>query len=240
MTIDFNPISFVIICLLIYIGYLTKYYLPNYFKKKAENLAQIEDIEKLTSLVKEVEYKFEERTQYLKSKLDLSNQLQLGLENEERITLINLHNRINEYYNFLTDVTFNGIDLSDNKCLQNHQNERAIKSDAIFILKNNAMLFIDEESIDKIEDPILALMSLFNKFSSKYLAHMHQLEKKNLINRQNLSSEEIDEYYNQIGTLNSNYTKEVTAMIENIGPKISGITIIIRKHLAEKVKKPST
>lgn len=59
---DNNILQIGIITVLIYLVYLAKYFLPNYFKKKAENLAQTQDIEKLTTLVKEVEFRFEEKT----------------------------------------------------------------------------------------------------------------------------------------------------------------------------------
>ena len=236
MEFDLNPISLIIICLLVYIGYLSKYYLPNYFKKKAENLAQIQDIEKLTLLVKEVEFKFEERTQNLKAKLDLNNQLQLGLDNEERITLINLHNKINEYYNFLTDLSFNGIDFNDNNSIRNHMNERNLKNDSLFVLKNNTMLFIDDEKGIVIEEAFMDVIEIFNEFSGVYLNHCHKLSKLNLINKENFSKEEFEDFYNQISELNSNYSKQVLEMIKNVAPKMSEITRTIKTYLTGKIK----
>lgn len=236
MQFDLNPISLIIISLLIYIGYLSKYYLPNYFKKKAENLAQIQDIEKLTLLVKEVEFKFEERTQNLKAKLDLNNQLQLGLDNEERITLINLHNKINEYYNFLTDLSFNGIDFNDNNSIRNHINERNLKNDSLFVLKNNTMLFIDDENGIVIEEAFMDVIEIFNEFSGVYLDYCHKLSKLNLINKENFSKEEFEDFYNQIGELNSNYSKQVLEMIKNVAPKMSEITRTIKTYLTGKIK----
>ena len=239
MEFDLNPISLIIICLLIYIGYLSKYYLPNYFKKKAENLAQIQDIEKLTLLVKEVEYKFEERTQNLKAKLDLTNQLQLGLDNEERITLINLHNKINEYYNFLTDLSFNGIDFNDNNSIRNHMNERNLKNDSLFVLKNNTMLFIDDENGIVIEEAFLDVIEIFTEFSGEYIDYCHKLSKLNLINKEKLSKEELDDFYSQISELNSNYSKQILEMIKIVAPKMSEITRTIKTYLNEKIKKPN-
>lgn len=226
MKSDLNLISIVIIALLIYIGYLTRYFLPNYFKVKAENLAKLQDLEKLTVLVREIEFKFEERTQNLKAKLDLSNQLQFGLDNEERIILIKLHNNINEYYNFLTDLSFNGIDFHDNNSIKRHMNERNIKNDSLFVLKNNAMLFLDEEYGLDVENAIYNVIDLFNEVTIKYTEFCHTLIRLN-------NSNNID---TQLKEIHLQYTKQIIEIIKVLAPQMQQVTKTIKVCLNNKVK----
>lgn len=229
-----NLLEIIIICLLVYVGYLGKFYLPNYFKRKAENLAQSQDIEQLTRLVKEVEFKFEERTQNLKAKLDLTNQLQLGLHNEERTSLLLLHNKILEYYNFLTDVTFAGVDLKDNIAISNRTIQRSLLHDSLFILKNNCMLFIDDEN--DIEEIVMDIGNHFLEFSKTFIDYCHKLNKHNLTYDTNLSINEIDIYYDTLGELNSAYAKSVGEMIGIISPKINHATKSIKLYLNKRIK----
>lgn len=224
----------IIICLLLYVSYLGKSYLPSYFKKKAENLAQSQDLENLTKLVKEVEFKFEERTQNLKAKLDLTNQLQLGLHNEERISLISLHNKIFEYYNFLTDVTFGGIDLKDDNAINNHMTQRSLLYDSLFIIKNNCMLFIEDEN--EIEEIVMDLVNDFLTYSTGFINHCSELRKHNLTFNNNLSVIEIDAYYNTLKELNSAYTKSISEMIGIVSPKINDATKSIKLYLKNRTK----
>lgn len=227
-------LEIIIICLLVYVGYLGKFYLPSYFKKKAENLAQSQDIEQLTRLVKEVEFKFEERTQNLKAKLDLTNQLQLGLHNEERTSLISLHNKILEYYNFLADVTFGGIDLKDYIAINNRIAQRSMLHDSLFILKYNCMLFIENEN--EIEDVIMKIGTDFLDFTKIFLNYCHELNKHSLRYNSDLSESEINIYYNTLQELNSAYTKSVNELITTVQPKINLATKSIKLYLNNRIK----
>jgi|GEM_PF-3446266 len=228
-----NLAEILIIIILLYLVYLGKFFLPSYFKKKAENLAQSQDLEKLTTLVKEVEFKFEERTQNLKAKLDLSNQIQLGLHSEERNALIIMYNKLNEYYNFLTDVTFGGIDLKDNTSLNKCIVQRSLMFDSIFIAKNNVMLFINEED-NGVEDAILDVVNKMNEFAKDFLDHCHKLIKMNLIFDNNPSFEELNKYYDDLAKVNSAYTEKVGEMIEIVSPKIIEVTLKTRDYLNKR------
>lgn len=230
-----NLLEITIIGLLIYIGYLGKFYLPSYFKKKAENLAQSQDLENLTKLVKEVEFKFEERTQNLKAKLDLTNQLQLGLHNEERTSLITLHNKLLEYYNFLTDVTFGGIDFTDNIAINTHIIQRSLFADSLFIQKNNFMLFVNNDD-EEIENIITKIILDFLKFGNDYLDYCNKLRKHNLKFTDKLTTSEINTFYDISGEINSEYRKTVERMIDNTGPKINDVTRAIKTYLNKRVK----
>jgi len=227
-------LEIIIICLLVYIGYLGKFYLPSYFKRKAENLAQSQDIEQLTRLVKEVEFKFEERTQNLKAKLDLTNQLQLGLHNEERTSLISLHNKILEYYNFLADVTFGGIDFKDYIAINNRMAQRSMLHDSLFILKNNCMLFIENEN--EIEDVVMKIGIDFLNFTKIFINYCGELNKHGLTYKSDLSVSEIDIYYNTLEELNSAYAKNVSELITNVSPKINLATKSIKLYLNNRIK----
>lgn len=229
-----NLLEIIIICLLVYVGYLGKFYLPNYFKRKAENLAQSQDIEQLTTLVKEVEFKFEERTQNLKAKLDLTNQLQLGLHNEERTSLISLHNKILEYYNFLADVTFGGIDFKDYMAINNRMAQRSMLHDSLYILKYNSMLFIENEN--EIDDVIMKIGTDFLDFTKIFIDYCGELNKHSLTYKSDLSESEIDTYYNTLQELNSAYAKNVSELITTVSPKINLATKSIKLYLNNRIK----
>ncbi|OXG05106.1 hypothetical protein BC749_109100 [Flavobacterium araucananum] len=224
----------IIIALLLYIGYLGKFYLPNYFKKKAENLAQSQDIEHLTTLIKEVEFKFEERTQNLKAKLDLTNQLQLGLYNEERNSLINLHSVMYDFYTFVSDVSLGGIDIQNNKLLEEHLKMRFLKSDNFFHAKNNTMLFVDQDD-NGIEEIMHEIFEDINKFSEHYLDYSSGLRNHNMSYNENFSKDELNVFSAKVKCLNDKYIKEVSAMIEIVGPKLTEGTRRIKGYLSKKV-----
>lgn len=228
-----NSFQIIIIALLVYIGYLGNFYLPSYFKKKAENLAQSQDLQQLTNLVKEVEFKFEERTQNLKAKLDLTNQLQLGLHNEERSSLINLHNIILEYYSFLSDVTLGGIDFKNNEAVENHMLKKNISSDAFLLSKYKAMLFIDENYDNGIENIVIEIGEDFLEFSAKYLDFCEGLIKNN--HNYNLPLDEMKEYYEIRRDLSSDFTESVHIMIHKAAPKINELTIAMRGYLKKRM-----
>lgn len=235
---EFNDlINLIIIISLLYLVYLSKYYLPSYFKKKAENLAQLEDVEELTDTIKQIELKFEEKTQMIKSQLDFSNSVLIGLHNEEKQSLIKLHNELYDYYNFLSDISFGGKSLYENQNIKFIISERSLKFDKLFIHKSNIALFIDDDN--EIEPLVDKCIELFLSFSNSHLSYLQKLLELNLVYNpyENLEFENLKKFHTQLEEFQEMYKKDVNELVENVGPVLSDTTYSIKKYLIAKSKK---
>lgn len=80
-------------------------FLQKYFSRKAENLADKEDIEELTEKVESIRSKFDADVEKLKSELGISSQLKLTFINEEINAIINAHNSLSNWAINLYDLS---------------------------------------------------------------------------------------------------------------------------------------
>lgn len=230
--------QYLLLVLIVGIGgslfYIAKISIPAYFEEKAKNLAQSEDIEKLTALVKEVEYKFEERSQNLRAQLDLTNQFQLGLHNEERSALMNLHNFSIQYSNFITDVTFGGINLEEDSDIAKRLSERSQNS-YIFIsnLSNTILLLKDdiENDIVKSAQELHTSILAQSKTMIKYLSDIRILN-----NNRKVGPEGNNSYYEKRYRMHDEYQNATFNSLKEITQKTNILTKEAKKYLEARTK----
>lgn len=215
-----------------YLIFLAKIFIPEYVKKKAENLAQSEDIENLTLLVKEVEFKFEERSQNLRARLDLLNQFQIDLHNEERNSIIQLHNIVYKYYTFLTDISLGGVDQTDENSLRKAVEERNILSNSLFTHYSNALLFLDEGIKNEISNLTGKISQIFTRFSNtEHSNYIYELSQDNLKYKTVLTKEKRIEYEEIRNKIYKDQGDKILELINEAGDPLVKLTLEIKRYL---------
>lgn len=202
-------------------------WLTSYIKKKGENAAQKEDLTKLTTIVKEVEYKFGKETEELKAKLNLSNQLEFNLRNEARLALIDLFKKVNAHYNLLSHNEFMVKDFENwrefDKAIENREQSYVELENIMSLVE----LFIpDDEVGDELKGLIGDVLVLFidqakvfNKYANKH--RENAFENKNKINL----------FYSEQEVISSYYDKEIIAFENRITPLLRDVTVNVRSYL---------
>lgn len=168
--------------------------------------------------------------------MDLTNQLQLGLHNEERNALITLHNKMYDFYALLTDVALGNVDFRNNDNLKEQMDLRSIRSDAFFHSKNNAMLFIDDEDGEEIENVITEIFLELNQFSEHHINYLSVLMKHNIKYKENSTNQQLNEHYERFSELQKEYLQKVFAMVDKTGPKITNASKIIKKYFQKRLR----
>lgn len=118
-----------------------------YYKEKGKNLAQKEDIGKITEEIKAVEVKFINETEKLKTALSLITNIQTDIASIERNTIIELNKALFIFLDVTTSGNIrscrNNADLDEYIDKLNDASERA--SESIILFK----LFIDDNQLKK-------------------------------------------------------------------------------------------
>lgn len=118
-----------------------------YYKEKGKNLAQKEDIGKITEEIKAVEVKFINETEKLKTALSLITNIQTDIASIERNTIIELNKALFIFLDITTSGNIrscsNNTDLDEYIDKLNSASERA--SESIILFK----LFIDDNQLKK-------------------------------------------------------------------------------------------
>lgn len=118
-----------------------------YYKEKGKNLAQKEDIGKITKEIKAVEVKFINETEKLKTALSLITNIQTDIASIERNTIIELNKALFIFLDITTSGNIrscrNNTDLDEYLDKLNDASERA--SESIILFK----LFIDDNQLKK-------------------------------------------------------------------------------------------
>lgn len=118
-----------------------------YYKEKGKNLAQKEDIGKITEEIKAVEVKFINETEKLKTALSLITNIQTDIASIERNTIIELNKALFIFLDITTSGNIrscrNNTDLDEYIDKLNDASERA--SESIILFK----LFIDDNQLKK-------------------------------------------------------------------------------------------
>lgn len=212
------------------------WYVLKYIEKKGENLAQKEDIQDLTRLVKEVEHSFNKREENYRNELDLNKQLHIGLHQEARNAVIELHNAIYEYYHFITDLSLNNTDLMDNNGLRMHEAKQRSLYNSLFIAKSKVILFVDDN--DKIESMASNIINdIAENLSIHYMEYNFNIQKLNL-STNNDSTTEFDEYFEKRKILQNEFVQKLFVSINMILPELKKFSSELRNYL--KSNKNST
>lgn len=116
-----------------------------YYKEKGKNLAQKEDIGKITEEIKAVEVKFINETEKLKTALSLITNIQTDIASIERNTIIELNKALFIFLDITTSGNIrscsNNTDLDEYIDKLNDASERA--SESIILFK----LFVDDNQL---------------------------------------------------------------------------------------------
>ncbi len=103
------------IFLILLCGVLAYKFLPAYFIEKGKNLATKEDIGEITKKVEEVRVEFTDKTETLKSELQILSSTKLNLISEERQALLDFHDKFFYWFEMCINVSFGNIDTFKNE-----------------------------------------------------------------------------------------------------------------------------
>lgn len=170
--------EFVVIGGIAILLYVVRAWLPSYISEKAKNTAQAEDIGRLTELVKEVETKFETKTEILKAQLDMTTQMRIGMHNEVKAALIKIHSSLYEYFNLLSDHTLENIDDYDNVEINKYLSKIISGGTNLLTQRAYISIFVDDE--DVIEEARKILQHLFDNLRPHTITWLRELKKNNI------------------------------------------------------------
>lgn len=92
-----------------------------YIAKKSENQATKEDIGAITTEIEQVKAAFTNETEKLKSNLQLITNIQLGINSEERNSIINFGLKLNSLIHILTDISLDNCNTESNEELTDYK-----------------------------------------------------------------------------------------------------------------------
>jgi len=108
MPLDEIPILYTLVAFLF--GLLIKSFLPNYFKKKAENLATKEDIKNIT-----------EKIESVKSKIEINTDAHKSYISERKSALLKFYDEISSFHYELMAVNFGDFPMDGGQSLYDYQ-----------------------------------------------------------------------------------------------------------------------
>jgi hypothetical protein len=233
-------VTIIIIAILLYLGFLGQFYLPSYFKKKGENLAQSQDIEKLTLKIDSIKQEFVERTEYLKARLDFSTQLQLSHIDEERNAIMNYLRAFTNYNSLCNDTTLGGINDYNNSELSPYRLLLDGAYNQTRITKAILKVFVDDNEFydlaAKITKELLRL-----ELAVKHL--LGELELNNINLEHNRSdfenpnqSENHQNLLNERAQFYANQREQIIALPDSFYTDMTIFNSMLRKHLTKSIE----
>lgn len=233
-TLSFTDfLSGIIIILIGVVIYILKISTPEYFKQKAKNLAQKEDITEITEKIKSIETTFQKDLEVVKSQLSLSTQLQTNFRNEERSSIIEFNESIFSYYNLLSSAY---IATGDE-----YNNEDVTKARSFInqlyidlILKHHKMsLFLEGEDSEDIRAKSFKLIhEIRDRFNKHYIElHYNIIQTNIVIGSDDVSHENRIEAINRRPDIFQKYYSSVNPLIEPTITSLLELRNILKKHL---------
>lgn len=228
-----NAFEILVLTLLVVILFVAKFYLPSYFKEKGKNYAKIQDIEKLTEAVKNIEHKYDIQSQSIKAQLDLSNQISLGIHNEDRTYIIEFHKAIYEYHTFLIDYTHGSLNYDSNDDIFKYISLRSSLYDKFLTSKMTSYLFISEGSyLDAIKKIVREISVDYAKIAKEMVDFLINLQKMNS-NFKNQSATEAKAFYSARSEMFDQYNKKVTDFDDEVRPKLENFSNAIKNYITQ-------
>jgi len=212
--------------------YVFKNSTPAYLKKKGENLAQKQDIEELTDIVKKVEQKFNKQNEMLKYEFDVIKQLKIGLLAEERSCIIELHSTIYNYHRMLYDVTLSNVDFADNISISNYKTSVDTYWHTLTAIHLKSDLFIENKKLRiQISEMVVLLLDKGPMPLDNYLQEC-------MIANTSLSKNEIslEKYRTEINVLRKDFMLHVSDFLDATNKDLTSLSNDLRDYLRGKTK----
>lgn len=203
---------------------------PAYLKKKGENLAQKQDIEELTTLLKKVEQEFVEKTEKLRTQLLLNKELIVSLHFEERKTIFEIHSTFYLLLQRLTDLSYNGKNFESNEEIKIYKNDVNNILSEIVALQSKIDLFNDDSNL---REQISKNLGLFLQCMVVFYTHLNNYQ--NLNNKYSLKdSSEKSQYYAEANELELKFNKDVFNFIHTLTVPLLDLTVTLKNYLKLK------
>ncbi len=164
-----------IIALFLFLGisyYMFKVALPNYFNKKAENLATKEDIGDITKIVGRIKTDLNIQTEQIKGQISLLNQHTINVKNVEREAIINYYRKLIAWFVYFETFSFVEYNNENYQSLKDCINELhkiqheydVAKYDLKLFAFDKEILELDYQIFLKLNDFKMPLMTPILKF----------------------------------------------------------------------------
>lgn len=165
--------------LFVIFGLVMRNLIPSYFGQKAKNLADKQDIGDITKEIESIKDVFTQKTELLKTELQLALNNQIEHRNEERRAIIEFHHFLNEWISrcYSLDVSFfkreNASDLLRKRIELGELYEKCSisKSKLDLLVRNNQILKVSDdlmvESVKLSHSVAMFFTELFYKYQSR-------------------------------------------------------------------------
>lgn len=170
--------------------FFIKNFLPSYFNEKGKNLATKEDVEIITEKVERIKSEFIKDLEFIKTDLHYVSQSKFSIKTFEREALIDVNLKYAEWINYLMNLSFADINMSNYSRLDKFYEEIKSRKNSFDNAESNLHLFLHDETLInsklicvtetiKLEQIIVkAIADISNHYSlmTKYFAGIAELK----------------------------------------------------------------
>lgn len=224
---------YVLIGLIVFLVYVIKTSAPAYLSKKGQNLADKQDIQTLTTLVKEVEEGFNDRAERIKQQLDINKEVLVSLHSYEIQAIIQYNQSLHTLYEKLDDLDLDGINMESTIELKNHSKQMWKYYEDVTMKRADASLFIEDQDLIIMANNVFSVL-FKEKFGlyNKYIISLQDL----LIDYQSYEArEEWDPYYLKRSEISNTYKSDLIEINNKIIPLFRDLAHAFRAYLKKNI-----
>lgn len=167
-------------------------FFKSYFTEKGKNIATSEDIEELTEKVESVKQEFVEKNMMLKARLDILSNVSFSHKNDERIALIEFHQKYTIWVSALTESLPHLLNNND----ENEIKKKLYRYHILYeeVRMSEALIHIyvpDTDLVNLIHNLISTTLKQLGSHGSDYLLKLNEFQQK-IKSGENTSSEQYE------------------------------------------------
>lgn len=164
----------VLVQLILYFAF--KNFLPTFFSEKGKNLATIQDIDKITSIVESTKIVFSKDLELLKSQFQVMVNKEIGLINEERDAIIQINDDLSKWIDFCSDLALGGINDFENAEIDRRKLELLMAHDRVSVSASRFSLIVEDDLLDESLTQVrLKISETLQLRHEKYLFELKEL-----------------------------------------------------------------
>lgn len=234
------------------IGLIVTIFFPAYIKKKAENLAQKEDLDEITRKVEQIKHDFGVKNEEIKAELSVITSAKLENKRYARDAIIKMVECLNDWFHVeldVGDVTFYkiGDDVSDKIIRIKLAHNKVSKQSSMLTLVVEEKPFIDSmfEAMEEIMN--------YSHFVENYLQKLsHHMKTKERLKAQNPNSSKMsddgkkefmrkyDEIHNAMVESRKVFSEGVRPLMNRAKAALTMFTFRAKQELDDLAKKEVT
>ena len=211
-------------------------FFKSYFKEKGKNLATSQDIAHITEKIELVKQQFIEKNAVLKARLDLLTNLQINHKNDERLTLIDFHKKLNKWIGLLSEGRPSVADRKNNKDLQNKSYFYELIYQEVLEAQAVLHLYIEDKKLLEVASNLIIAILDNNLQTNAQLYLVHTETNNNLINNLDLEKDlekknnELEKLLDKRNEIQKEYMDNMLKGLKLIAPFVNEYTNYVKNY----------